>query len=259
MSLQDLQSFLEANYADACQTIDFKDFSTDKSGGSTVVIVDVKSCSRYFYGPNIDWVCGGQWNQMLRNVEHFVRSFRQLGIEPVVFFDGEVNSMKLHQWIKVEESNRRQAYQTLAHVMRNASYPSKKMFFSPPVLDSCLRLAFRSCGVSVCVSLEDVHKEALTFCRKQSLLGIVGNHADYILLNAPRYFSAEKLKLEKRSITTLSFDIEKMFNELQIQQNQVGLFASLLGNPLISEEHLAQFHWSLLGPEHPVAKLQVSS
>lgn len=257
MSLQDLQSFLEASFSDACQTIDFKDVTKSKSGESTVVIVDVKSCSRHLYGPFIDWVCGGQWNQMLRNVEYFVRSFRQLGVEPVAFFDGEVNSLKLHQWIKTEEGNRRQAYQALSHVMKNASYPSKKMFFPPPVLDSCLRLAFRSCGVSVCVSLEDLHKEALSFCRKQNLLGIIGNHADYVLLNAPRYFSAEKLKIEKRSITTVSFDIEKLFTQLQLQQNQVGLFASLLGNPLISEEHLAQFHWSLLGPEHAVAKLQV--
>ena len=258
MSVHDLQNFIEANCSNACQSVDLKDLSKDKTGGTTVLVVDVKSCSRHLYGPNIDWVCGGQWNQMLRNVEHFVRSFRQLGIEPVAFFDGEVNSMKLHEWRKVEDGNRRQAYQALAHVMRNATYPSKKMFFSPPVVSSCLRLAFRSCGVSVCVSVGDLHKEVLSFCRKQNLLGIVGNHADYVLLDAPRYFSAEKLKIEKRSITTVSFDIEKIFEELQLHHNQVGLFASLLGNPLIPEEHLSMFHWSLVGPEHPVSKLQVS-
>jgi len=37
------------------------------------------------------------------------------------------------------------------------------------------------------------------------------------------------------------------------------LFASLLGTSFIPEDNLGSFYWNLLGPDHPLAKVQVGS
>ena len=37
------------------------------------------------------------------------------------------------------------------------------------------------------------------------------------------------------------------------------IYISILGNHILPDEDLASFHWSLLGPEHPLASLKVQT
>lgn len=78
MGIQGLQEYVEVNCLNVCEEVDLKVVFYGKkviSVGQLVLFVDVKSCLKYFYGLIIDWVCGGQWNEMLCNVEYFIRFF----------------------------------------------------------------------------------------------------------------------------------------------------------------------------------------
>lgn len=44
---------------------------------------------------------------------------------------------------------------------------------------------------------------------------------------------------------------------LNLNPNLFRIFVSLLGNHILPYEDLASFHWSLCGPEHPVASIKV--
>ena len=262
MGIQGLQSFVEIQCSnEAWQDVDLKELSQTQgrpTNSPLVLVVDAMSCLKHFYGPNTDWVCGGQWNELLRNVENFVKAFRQINIELVVFFDGEQDSTKIQSWIQEEEENRQMVHQILSHIHANATFPPKRHYFAPKSVSTCLRLAFRCRDVVVCSTVEDLHKEIISYCKKQCCSGILGYHSDYLLLDCMCYFSSSHLKLVKKvNTTTVKFNTDVIFRELELGKERLALFSSLLGNSFIPEEWLAQFHWSLLGPDHPLAKLQV--
>lgn len=261
MGIQGLQEYLEANCPTACEEVDLREVLHGNKSTNVnpppVLLVDTRSCLKHLYGPGTDWVCGGQWNEMLRSVENFTRSFRQQNIQIVMYFDGEGESRKLHQWIRTQNDKRQLARQILTHVMKMNCYPGKRLYFPPPVVEICLRLAFLSCGVSVCGSTGDLHKEMATYCSAEGYAGVISHHADFLIFDVPNYFSADHLKFTKKEITTVRFKRDAMLSDLQLHHDRLGLFASLLGTDFIPEEILGSFYWNLLGPDHPLAKVQV--
>lgn len=262
MGIQGLQSFVETQCSGgSMETVDFKELaqnSSKMSSAPSILIVDVMSCLKHFYAANMDWVCGGQWNEVLRNVEVFVKAFRQYNIEPVVFFDGEQESTKMQSWIQEEEEGRQVVRQILSHVRNTSTFPPKRHFFAPKSLPTCLRLAFRCRDVVVCTTIGDVHKAIVNYCKKYLCVGILGHHSDFLLLNASSYYSSSHLKIVKKTgVNTVKFNTNVIFDELELDRTRLALFSTLLGNSYLPEEWLAQFHWSLLGPDHPLAKLQV--
>ena len=261
MGIQGLQSYLEDNCRSACQPFDFGDLSQGKARAPYpfLVVVDGLSCLKHLYGSNLDWINGGQWNEMLRNVDIFVRSFRQCNVELVVYFNGEVDSVKIHEWSKEQQEKRQLVHQNLSHVLNQSYPPPKRLYFPPPCVTTCLRYAFRSFDVVVCSSIEDVRKEIVKYCQQNLCYGVIGHHADFLLLNAAKYFSSEHLKISKKSVSTTIFDREEFLKTMNLHHTRVAMFSSLLGNSFIPEEYLAGFHWVLLGPDHPLAKLQVCS
>ncbi|KAK2500113.1 hypothetical protein MC885_005620, partial [Smutsia gigantea] len=51
--------------------------------------------------------------------------------------------------------------------------------------------------------------------------------------------------------------MQEVAKQLGLKQMNFPIFAALLGNHILPDEDLAAFHWSLLGPEHPLASLKV--
>lgn len=261
MGVQALQDYVESHCAKAMQLVEMKDFVKDhkSAGNEATVVVDGLSCVRYLYGYNSDWVCGGQWSEMLKNVENFVRSFRQHNIQLVAFLSGEGESAHILDWIKSQEQNRQTIHKVLTHVSRQSNFPPKRLFLLPPAAKMCLRLAFRSCGVTLCCSFADLHQELVSFSREGKCCAVIGHNSAYLLLNPPAYLSSEQLTVNKKNITFKKFDLDVVFNEMGLKPSRIGLFATLLGTSFISEEALAPFHWSLIGSEKPAAKNQVSN
>uniref|UniRef100_A0A5F8GF13 Family with sequence similarity 120 member A n=1 Tax=Monodelphis domestica TaxID=13616 RepID=A0A5F8GF13_MONDO len=111
----------------------------------------------------------------------------------------------------------------------------------------------------VAQSIEDHHQEVIAFCRENGFHGLVAYDSDYALCNIPYYFSAHALKLSRngKSLTTSQYLMHEVAKQLDLNPNRFPIFAALLGNHILPDEDLASFHWSLLGPEHPLASLKV--
>ncbi|XP_073456279.1 constitutive coactivator of PPAR-gamma-like protein 2 isoform X5 [Aquarana catesbeiana] len=113
--------------------------------------------------------------------------------------------------------------------------------------------------VKVFQSLEDHHLEVVSFFRENGFHGLIAHDSEYALCNIPSYYSSHALKLSwnGKNLTTNQFLMQEVAKQLGLKMSNFPIFAALLGNHILPDEDLAAFHWSLLGPDHPLASLKV--
>ncbi|KAJ0064588.1 hypothetical protein NL108_010929, partial [Boleophthalmus pectinirostris] len=108
-------------------------------------------------------------------------------------------------------------------------------------------------------TLEDHHQEVLSLYRDFGFAGLIAQDSEFALCNVPAYFSSHALKLSwnGKNLTTHQYLLSEAARQLGLKTHHLPCFAALLGNHILPDEDLAAFHWSLLGPEHPLASLKV--
>lgn len=224
------------------------------------LLVDADDCLHRLYGGfYTDWVSGGQWSHMLGYLAALAKACFGGNIELLVFFNGALEKARLHEWVKRQGNERQTAQQIVSHVQNKGTPPPKVWFLPPVCMAHCIRLALIRFHVKVAQSIEDHHQEVIGFCRENGFHGLVAYDSDYALCNIPCYFSAHALKLSRngKSLTTSQYLMHEVAKQLDLNPNRFPVFAALLGNHILPDEDLASFHWSLLGPEHPLASLKV--
>ncbi|KAI4878338.1 hypothetical protein NFI96_033693 [Prochilodus magdalenae] len=228
------------------------------------LLVDAENCLHRLYGGfYTDWVSGGQWNHMLGYLAALAKACFNGNIELLVCFNGALEKGRLHEWVKRQVNERQTAQQIVSHVQNRGTPPPKVWFLPPVCMAHCIRLALLRFRIGVVQSIEDHHQEVIALCRENGFHGLVAYDSDYALCNIPYYFSAHALKLSRngKSLTTSQYLMHEVAKQLDLNPNRFVIFASLLetpmGNHILPDEDLAAFHWSLLGPEHPLASLKV--
>ncbi|TMS18881.1 constitutive coactivator of PPAR-gamma-like protein 1 homolog isoform X1 [Larimichthys crocea] len=224
------------------------------------LLVDAENCLHRLYGGfYTDWVSGGQWNHMLGYLAALSKACFNGNIELLVCFNGALEKGRLHEWVKRQVNERQTAQQIISHIQNKGTPPPKVWFLPPVCMAHCIRLALLRFRVGIVQSMEDHHLEVIALCRENGFHGLVAYDSDYALCNIPYYFSAHALKLSRngKSLTTSQYLMHEVARQLDLNPNRFVIFASLLGNHILPDEDLAAFHWSLLGPEHPLASLKV--
>uniref|UniRef100_A0AAY4EIV0 Constitutive coactivator of PPAR-gamma-like protein 1 n=1 Tax=Denticeps clupeoides TaxID=299321 RepID=A0AAY4EIV0_9TELE len=228
--------------------------------GPLRLLVDAENCLHRLYGGfYTDWVSGGQWNHMLRYLAALAKACFNGNIELLVCFNGALEKGRLHEWVKRQVNERQTAQQIVSHVQNKGTPPPKVWFLPPVCMAHCIRLALLRFRIGVVQSIEDHHQEVIALYRENGFHGLVAYDSDYALCSIPYYFSAHALKLSRngKSLTTSQYLMHEVAKQLDLNPNRFVIFASLLGNHVLPDEDLAAFHWSLLGPEHPLASLKV--
>uniref|UniRef100_A0A8D0G8W3 Family with sequence similarity 120 member A n=1 Tax=Sphenodon punctatus TaxID=8508 RepID=A0A8D0G8W3_SPHPU len=224
------------------------------------LLIYADNCLHRLYGGfYTDWVSGGQWNHMLGYLAALAKACFNGNIELFVFFNGALEKARLHEWVKRQGNERQTAQQIVSHVQNKGTPPPKVWFLPPVCMAHCIRLALIRFHIKVAQSIEDHHQEVIAFCREKGFHGLVAYDSDYALCNIPYYFSAHALKLSRngKSLTTSQYLMHEVAKQLDLNPNRFPIFAALLCNHILPDEDLASFHWSLLGPEHPLASLKV--
>uniref|UniRef100_A0A672M9V7 Family with sequence similarity 120 member A n=1 Tax=Sinocyclocheilus grahami TaxID=75366 RepID=A0A672M9V7_SINGR len=224
------------------------------------LLVDAENCLHRLYGGfYTDWVSGGQWNHMLGYLAALAKACFNGNIELLVCFNGALEKGRLHEWVKRQVNERQTAQQIVSHVQNKGTPPPKVWFLPPVCMAHCIRLALLRFHIGVVQTIEDHHHEVIALFRENGFHGLVAYDSDYALCNIPYYFSAHALKLSRngKSLTTSQYLMHEVAKQLNLNPNRFVIFASILGNHILPDEDLAAFHWSLLGPEHPLASLKV--
>jgi len=266
MGVQSLQDFTDSSESFSQPLPEYLEGKrADKSSPSTsnLLVVHADSWIRQLYHEHIDWVCGGQWNELLQSVDKFVHAFRNAGLELVVFFDGSLNERSLHMWASRHRFYREVVRETLSHVANTQSVPMRakiKNFIAPGCVKSALRLAFRQLNVVVCTSLSDVYRESVLLGRDMNCMGVIGNDANLLLANPTSCYInlTPHTKISKNVLSSCKvYNSSAILGELDLKENQLPFLFALMGNFMISDSQLSSFYWDLIDDDHPLKKLQV--
>uniref|UniRef100_A0A8B9RMU5 Family with sequence similarity 120C n=1 Tax=Astyanax mexicanus TaxID=7994 RepID=A0A8B9RMU5_ASTMX len=225
------------------------------------ILVDADSgLQRLYGGYQTDWVCGGEWNAMLGYLAALSQAcLYQGGLELVVVFNGTLGKERWPEWARRAQGQRQTAQLIVNHVGSKATPPPRAWFLPPACLSHCVRLAMFRFRVRVVQTLEDHHQEVLSLYRDYGFQGLIAQDSEFALCNVPAYFSSHALKLSwnGKNLTTHQYLLSEAARQLGLKTQHLPIFAALLGNHILPDEDLAAFHWSLLGPEHPLASLKV--
>ena len=195
------------------------------------VVLDVDSClSRLYSGFYADWISGGQWNNVLEYLTRFIQSCRECGLTVVAFFNGTVDGNHFTEWCQKRADECLNVKNITHHIMNKATPPPKLWWISPTFLTVAIRLALISLGVPVVTSMRDHRSELMTYCRENSITGVVGNSAEYLIFGHIRYFSADKFKLKySGSMLTEEYLAEGLAKKTECHQKRFCVLAALLG------------------------------
>lgn len=208
----------------------------------------------------LDWTCGGQWNRMMQFLNQLLNACQKGNIEFTVAFNGALERKRMPEWVHHQMSNRQKIQNVLRHLHNKGTPPPKVWWVPPPCLATALRLALRHLNVPMMSSIEDHHHEVLAFCRSNNLHGIVGDDAEYLVFDPPRYFSARTLKLTfKGSIETREFFVKKLVQGFGLDTQKFCILTALLGNHILNEAQLTPLYAKLktntANEEHEIVQI----
>uniref|UniRef100_A0A3B4C865 Family with sequence similarity 120C n=1 Tax=Pygocentrus nattereri TaxID=42514 RepID=A0A3B4C865_PYGNA len=268
MGVQGFQEYLEKRCPGAAVPVDLLKLARTAGRHSLPppppparILVDADSgLQRLYGGYQTDWVCGGEWNAMLGYLAALSQAcLYQGGLELVVVFNGTLGKERWPEWARRAQGQRQTAQLIVNHVGSKATPPPRAWFLPPACLSHCVRLAMFRFRVRVVQTLEDHHQEVLSLYRDYGFQGLIAQDSEFALCNVPAYFSSHALKLSwnGKNLTTHQYLLSEAAHQLGLKTQHLPIFAALLGNHILPDEDLAAFHWSLLGPEHPLASLKV--
>uniref|UniRef100_A0A669BLY8 Family with sequence similarity 120 member C n=1 Tax=Oreochromis niloticus TaxID=8128 RepID=A0A669BLY8_ORENI len=258
MGVQGFQEYLEKRCPGATVPVDLLKLA--RTAARQILIDADSGLQRLYGGYQTDWVCGGEWNAMLGYLAALSQAcLYQGGLELVVVFNGTLGKERWPEWARRAQSQRQTAQLIVNHVGSKATPPPRAWFLPPACLSHCVRLAMFRFRVRVVQTLEDHHQEVLSLYRDYGFAGLIAQDSEFALCNVPAYFSSHALKLSwnGKNLTTHQYLLSEAARQLGLKTQHLPCFAALLGNHILPDEDLAAFHWSLLGPEHPLASLKV--
>lgn len=208
------------------------------------LVIDAECClDRLYGGRHADWVAGGQWNRMLEFLTALNSACVANGIKLVVFLNGAFEKSRLRDWAEEQVETRNRIQTAMREVQRNRRVPPAKLWVAPACLRQGLRLALRHIGIATSCSMDDHHQEVIAYCRENSFDGLLARDADYAIFDPPRYFSANLFKLTfKRDIQTTEYVLDTVAKALDLHPERFCLVGALLGNHILTDADLKDFH-----------------
>lgn len=243
MGVRGLQSYILAKCPDSLIPVELTDNSDKKK---RLIVVEGWSCLRSVYGPHMDFICGGQWQEFRASIRRFVNTFQQANCELVVFFSGGVEDDMRAEWARKKSQNRDTVNMVMQGLRQRGYAPDRKHFLPNETHPQVFRQVLLNCHVKVISTPFSTDKAMVEYAHMNSAYGILANDSDFIMMNAPRYLSLHHLRISGNTISTVIIDREKISDCLDLPLSLFPLLSCLLGNDVVNYEMLEEFHRRLL-------------
>ncbi|KAL3900980.1 MAG: hypothetical protein SGPRY_012360 [Prymnesium sp.] len=162
------------------------------------VVLPARSIRR-MYTRDLDWVSGGQYQELWCNVRSFVGTFRQYSLRLVLFFDGGVDEAKLSEW-----ANRRK--DDLQRCERSAAPFEMWAARCPlPLPSSKATRPYRTlAGPQVFFTAGEADREMARYAVTHGCAALLGHDSDFFVLPVPRYLVLGTLDLRSAHPTAVA-------------------------------------------------------
>ncbi|KAF5284298.1 hypothetical protein FQA39_LY04591 [Lamprigera yunnana] len=213
-------------------------------GNKLKLIMDAECCLDRLYGGYFsDWACGGQWNRMVQFLSLLMQAIERGNIELAVVFNGTAIPSRMSEWVAKQANVRQKIGMVLKHINTKGTPPPKVWWTPPTCIRTALRMALRHLNTTVMSTMDDHHQEVIAYCREYGFHGLLGDNAEYVVFDPPRYFSSEQIKLTyKGSLETKEYMRSELTKTLQLSNEQVCVVAALLGNFILPESELTDVY-----------------
>ena len=135
MGVKGLHSFLEGKLPFAVHNLPLNALADETSRNGSVVVVDGMATIRKMYPVDLEWLVGGQFQELWVNVASFVSAFATQGLSLVVFLDGGVDDAKLAEWRERRTNDFKKVERVVAALSKGEA-PAKDVEGAPEAPDS---------------------------------------------------------------------------------------------------------------------------
>ena len=213
------------------------------------IVVDGMALIRKLYTPDLEWVCGGQYQELWAHVQSFVKAFEAHGLKLVVFLDGGVDEAKLAEW-KERRQKDLQKCERVVSSLREGKEPPNAAWMPPPNISKAVGGAFAQNGAQVYYTAGEADRELASYCSTHDCVAVLAKDSDFFVLPVPAYLNLDTLALHRSPPTATVYLRRAVEAALQLPSSLMPLLGSLVGNDFVPTYLLSEFHRTLLPGRH---------
>ncbi|KAK3920260.1 Constitutive coactivator of peroxisome proliferator-activated receptor gamma [Frankliniella fusca] len=262
MGVSKLETFLRENCPKAYYEVNIRSLAEkyrQECKCDPVIVVDGSLCFRVPQ-EGLDYICGGEYKKYAEKLKNFIKSFDAINIELVVFFDGPIQNEKREVWIKRRLQAVERSHDFFNALARGMTVPelarvSRKINILPVGMYDTMCTVAKDLCKEVHYSLHECDEDIANYAGKNKCFAILSDDTDFLIhqKGAKYLLSPKHLKLDR--MTTKCLDQMELARHLGLQIKDLPMFASLMGNDVISVLDLRDFHNKLTGGYYGISVL----
>ncbi|XP_031628378.1 constitutive coactivator of PPAR-gamma-like protein 1 [Contarinia nasturtii] len=257
MGVRGLKTFLERNNQIHPINIDdeVKNWKSAHPQKTPIIVVDFLSLAIGITTDKSDAICGGRHQIVLNSWKKLLDAFQATGCELVFFSDLGIQEAKIDVW----NGRRDQEFQTNVDLYNMIEHGLPLSRIVAENDDKCtLKSLFygmaqvaRRYGEFHYSTKYECDLEIAQYAKQHNCLAVITNDTDFLIFDgAWKLWSPSDVRLTPANrLTTVEYNRNSLANKCLLSQNQLPLFATLIGNDFTHGcyDQLGKFHGSL-GP-----------
>ena len=251
MGVKGLHSFLEAKLPAGQHMLSLPSLADEafRTKILPTVVVDGMALIRKMYTTDLEWIVGGQYQDLLMNVKRFVQAFKDCGLQLVVFIDGGVDDAKLSEWQQRRAKDLQKVDKVVAALSRGED-PPNSAWMPPPNISKAVGGAFATYSCDVYYTAGEADRELASYCASKGCCGVLAKDSDFFVLPVSAYLNLDTLALHADPPTVTAYKRPHVEQALGLPSALLPLLGSLVGNDFVPTHLLSDFHRLILPGRH---------
>ncbi|XP_063700370.1 uncharacterized protein LOC134830732 [Culicoides brevitarsis] len=213
-----------------------------------LIVVDLT----YFLcgGPSLsreEQLCGGRANRFLHNVKSFFVGLRNLGARLAFFANAYTKDEDFEQWIEKAEARYQKEIAVLEYFYHGATLEDVTKFCLSNKIYVSLQKVTNQAVFEIArdqgriFKMHNLPQAVATYANVNKAFAVLGNNSDYNIYGGEwRYWNAGRLFM--RDMNVVQVEKRLLREHLGLTEDQMPIFATMMGNHIIPEEAVKEFH-----------------
>ncbi|XP_053690965.1 uncharacterized protein LOC128739496 [Sabethes cyaneus] len=259
MGVRHLQTFIRTEVPKGYYRVNIKE-EVRKQTGTPLIVVDLKSLCGLISEKDLPGLlCGGRYEVVFRQLDHFFHELTELGVELVFFNDGSIQQVKFATWKERQMRKYNTSIDIINAVDTNVynlnSLVARYHNEIPRNTRYSLQEAAQKHGTYKLSIESECDQDLATYATLHKALAIITDDTDFLIFDGPwRIWVSSTFDMV--NLTIFEYSRTNLLQYLKLSAHQLPLLATLSGNDIINYDEVRPFHMRLGHPKrkfHTVA------